>query len=397
MKKTKYIFLIIIFAFVLTGCETHKEISDLGMVSAMGIEKKDNKYLISVQVANIKKSTKMGTDNSSKVTLYTGTGNTCFEAIREVSTKSSKKLYFPHIKIIVIDDDIINENPEEIVDFFARDNEGNMNAYILVSKENTPSEILSTITAFEDVPAEYIYNSIMLSEDAYGNTHILKFDDYIDYLIRPGIDPVFTKISLTNDSNEKNNTETLNSIDLSSYISLGNILVFDKNNKLVELSEEESIAFNIINAKASNSIITLKCNNVDSYYTLELMNNKSSINFDSNKSNINIDLDLTYSISDYNCDKSLLNNDNIKEIKKDISKKLKENINDLLKKSIEYESDFIGFGPIARSTDKNYFDFQKNNWSKEGLPKIRFDTSIKIKLENRGDLINVIKKEGKYE
>ncbi len=397
MEKIKYIFLIIIFIFVLTGCETHKEISDLGMVSAMGIEKKDDKYLISVQVANIKKSTKMGTDNSSKVTLYTGTGNTCFEAIREISTKSSKKLYFPHIKIIVIDDDIINENPEEIVDFFARDNEGNMNAYILVSKENTPSEILSTIAAFEDVPAEYIYNSIMLSETAYGNTHILKFDDFINYLIRPGIDPIFTKISLTSDNNIKNNTETLNSINLSSYISLGNLLVFDKNNKLVELTKEESIAFNIINSKESNSIITLKCSSNDSYYTLELMNNKSSIDFDPKKNNINIYLNLTYSISDYNCGKSLLNKDNLKIIKNNISNKLEKDINTLLKKSIDYESDFMGFGLIVRSTDKNYFDFKNKNWSKEGLSKIKFNINIKINLENRGDLINIIKKEGKYE
>ena len=80
MKIIKYIIIITLF-IILTGCETHKEISDLGMVSAMGIEKINNKYLISVQVANIKKSTKMGTDNSSKVTLYTGTGNTSFEAI----------------------------------------------------------------------------------------------------------------------------------------------------------------------------------------------------------------------------------------------------------------------------------------------------------------------------
>ncbi len=397
MKKIKYIFLIVIFTFILTGCETHKEISDLGMVSAMGIEKKDNNYLISVQVANIKKSTKMGTDNSSKVTLYTGTGNTCFEAIREISTKSSKKLYFPHIKVIIISDDIINENPEEIVDFFARDNEGNMNAYILISKENTPSEILSTITSFEDVPAEYIYNSIMLSETTYGNTRVLKFDDFINYLIRPGIDPIFTKISLTSDNNIKNNTETLNSINLSSYINLGNLLVFDKNNKLAELTKEESIAFNIINGKSSNSIITLKCNNNDSYYTLELMNNKSNIDFDPKKGNMNIDLNLTYSISDYNCGKSLLNKDNIKIIKNDVSKKLEKNINTLLKKSVDYESDFIGFGLIVRSTDKNYFDFENKNWSKEGLSKIKFNTNIKIDLENRGDLINIIKKEGKYE
>lgn len=397
MKKIKYFILIVFFLSILTGCETHKEISDLGMVSAMGIEKISDKYLVSVQVANIKKSTKMGTDNSSKVTLYTGNGNTPFEAIREISTKSSKKLYFPHIKIIILSDEIINDNTEEIIDFFTRDNEGNMNAYILVSTQNTPSEILSTITAFEDVPAEYIYNAINLNENTYGNTHILKFDDFINYLIKTGIDPVFTKISLTSDNKDKNNTETLNAINLSSYINLGNILVFNKDNKLVELSKEESIAFNLINGKSSNSIITLKCDNSNSYYTLELMNNKTNIDFKSEQDKININLNLTYSISDYNCKKSLLDDNNVKKIKNNISNEIKNNINSLLNKSVDYESDFIGFGNIIKSTNKNYFDFKNKNWSKEGLSKIKFNTTIKVNLENRGDLINIIKKEGKYE
>lgn len=398
MKKIKYLILIITFIFVLTGCETHKEISDLGMVSAMGIEKKDNEYFISVQVANIKKSTKMGTDNSSKVTLYTGSGKTPFEAIREISTKSSKKLYFPHIKIIILSDEIINDNTEEIIDFFTRDNEGNMNAYVLVSTQNTPSEILSTITAFEDVPAEYIYNSITLSEASYGNTRTLLFEDFVNFLIKPGIDPSFTKVSLSSDNKDKNNTETLNAINLSSYINLGNILVFNKDNKLVELTKDESISFNLINGKGLNSIITLNCsNNKNNYYTLELMNNSSKIKFNSKKDEINIDLNLTYSISDFNCETSLLNNDNIKKIEKEIESKIKNNINSLLNKVTEYQSDFIGFGTLVKSKDKNYFDFENKDWNKDGLSNIKFKTNVKVSLENRGDLINIVKKEGKYE
>ena len=216
-------------------------------------------------------------------------------------------------------------------------------------------------------------------------------------LIKPGIDTSFTKISLSSDSKDKNNTETLNAINLSSYINLGNILVFNKDNKLVELSEEESVAFNLINGKSSNSIITLKCDNNDSYYTLELMNNSYNIKFNSKKDEINIDLKLTYSISDFNCETSLLNNDSIKKIEKEIENKIKNNINSLLNKVIEYQSDFIGFGTLVKSKDKNYFDFENNDWNKDGLSNIKFKTNVKVSLENRGDLINIVKKEGKYE
>ena len=394
MKIIKFVIITTLF-IILIGCETHREISDLGMVSAMGIEKIDNKYLISVQVANIKKSTKMGTDNSSKVTLYKGTGKTSFEAIRDVSNKSSKKLYFPHIKLIILSDEIINENPKQIIDFFTRDNEGNMNAYILVSVENKPSEILSTITSFEDVPAEYIYNSLLLSKDNYGNTNVLTFEDYVNYLIKAGIDPTFTKISLTNSKKIKNNTEILNEIELPTYIKLGNILVFN-NKKLTELNEEESMALNLLKNNSSNSTISLKCDN-NKYYTLELANSSSKIEFNSKKDEISINLNLTYNISEYNCSENLLDNQNLNNIKDNISNKIKYNVNSLTKKQIEYKSDFIGFGEIIKSKNKGYFDFNNKNWMIEGLPKLKYKINIEIKLEDKGDLLNRIKKEGKYE
>ena len=394
MKIVKFVIITTLF-IILTGCETHREISDLGMVSAMGIEKIDNKYLISVQVANIKKSTKMGTDNSSKVTLYKGIGKTSFEAIRDVSNKSSKKLYFPHIKLIILSDEIINENPKQIIDFFTRDNEGNMNAYILVSTKNKPSEILSTITSFEDVPAEYIYNSLLLSKDNYGNTNVLTFEDYVNYLIKAGIDPTFTKISLTNNKKIKNNTEILNEIELPTYIKLGNILVFN-NKKLTELTEEESMVLNLLKNNSSNSTISLKCDN-NKYYTLELANSSSKIDFNSKKDEISINLNLTYNISEYNCSENLLDNQNLNNIKDNISNKIKYNVNSLIKKQIEYKSDFIGFGEIIKSKNKGYFDFNNKNWMKEGLPKLKYKINIEIKLEDKGDLLNRIKKEGKYE
>lgn len=394
MKIVKFVIITTLF-IILTGCETHREISDLGMVSAMGIEKIDNKYLISVQVANIKKSTKMGTDNSSKVTLYKGIGKTSFEAIRDVSNKSSKKLYFPHIKLIILSDEIINENPKQIIDFFTRDNEGNMNAYILVSTKNKPSEILSTITSFEDVPAEYIYNSLLLSKDNYGNTNVLTFEDYVNYLIKAGIDPTFTKISLTNNKKIKNNTEILNEIELPTYIKLGNILVFN-NKKLTELNEEESMVLNLLKNNSSNSTISLKCDN-NKYYTLELANSSSKIDFNSKKDEISINLNLTYNISEYNCSENLLDNQNLNNIKDNISNKIKYNVNSLIKKQIEYKSDFIGFGEIIKSKNKGYFDFDNNDWMKEGLSKLKYKINIETKLEDKGDLLNRIKKEGKYE
>ncbi len=157
------------------------------------------------------------------------------------------------------------------------------------------------------------------------------------------------------------------------------------------------MAFNLINGKGLNSTISVSCNNDDKYYTLELMNNSSKIEFKTKDDKFNINLNLTYSISEFNCEKSLLNRDNIKKIELEIENKIKNNIDNVLNKSIEYQSDFIGFGEIVKSKDKKYFDFNNNNWSKDGLSKLIFKTNVKVDLVKRGNLLDIIKKEGKYE
>ena len=156
------------------------------------------------------------------------------------------------------------------------------------------------------------------------------------------------------------------------------------------------MALNLLKNNSSNSTISLKCDN-NKYYTLELANSSSKIEFNSKKDEISINLNLTYNISEYNCSENLLDNQNLNNIKDNISNKIKYNVNSLTKKQIEYKSDFIGFGEIIKSKNKGYFDFNNKNWMIEGLPKLKYKINIEIKLEDKGDLLNRIKKEGKYE
>lgn len=388
MKK---IIIIIFSLFLLTSCASHQEINDLGIVSALGIEKNNNEYIVSAQLVNTKKISE-NPNSASNVITFIEKGDTIFETLRKITTKSSRKLYFAHMKLIIIDDSILNENPLDIVDFLARDSESMLNFIVLASVEDKPSDILETLTPFEEIPAEYILKSVKESERSFGNTFLLTFDEYINDLVSQEKNLSFTKIKLTKESKIKNNLDSLKT-STSNYIELGNILVFNENKKLTELSFNESNSFNIMSNNTINGIITLPCDN-NKFYTLEIMNSKSSWDFKEKDKIFTFNTNITISVSNYSCKDDLIKSQTIEKIKNQTKEYLENNNNQVLKLSQKYNNDFLGIGGFIKSKNKNYFDFKKDNWNKNGLNKLKLVSKVNVNYEKRGNLLNVIKEKG---
>ncbi len=395
MKKIFFLFL---FILLMSGCKdgSNIEINKLGIVSALGVEKEGDEYILTAQIINIKKNTEQGVSETSDVITYTQRGRTIFEAARKITLNSSKKLYFTHMKLVIVDDSILNSNPHDLVDFFSRDSESMLNFYILASTEDKPDDILKTLTPFENIPAEYIVEVLKVSETNYGVTYLMTFEQYLDDLITEGVDPAFTKISLTSKDEKKNEKESLNSSELSSYIKLGNILVFDENEQLIELTEDESAVYNMIKNTAKNSVLTFTCKNEKYYYSVELLNEDVKVKFNEKKSAINFDINIVASISDYNCEEELLKDGTLDYLKKSMAKKLKYDMDLLFNKSLKYKSDFLGTGLHIKAYHKNYFDFKKGSWSEEGFLNVSLDANVKAELEKRGNLFDRVKEKEKY-
>lgn len=391
MRKIVTIILVL-FLFLLTGCDSHQDMNELGIVSALGVEFKDDEFILSAQLVNIKKSSETGGNSSSNVVTFVGNGKTLFECLRSITTKSSKKLYFAHLKMIIFDDSVLEGKENEIIDFFTRDGESMINYFIFASTDTPPSEILQTVTPFEEIPALYIVKLLKTSEKSYGNTYSFTFENYLDNLTTIGKTASFTKISLNKSATDETDSTDALKTTKSDFIELGNILVYDKSKKLTELSVPLSLSFDLLNNNIINPIITLPCNN--SYYTSEVMSSRTSMNFKEKENKLIFNTNITLSISDYGCEYNLLEKENIKKLENDIKDYLEKQNNELLKLSQEYNNDFIGIGLFIKANYPNYFNFDKNDWSKEGLTKLKLKSIVNVNFEKRGNILNIVKKKG---
>ena len=97
MKKIKII-LILVITILISGC-SYKELNDLAIASALGIDYQNNEYIISAQIMELKKQEK---EDTSSALIYLGKGKTISEALRNISLKYPNYLYLGHLELIII-------------------------------------------------------------------------------------------------------------------------------------------------------------------------------------------------------------------------------------------------------------------------------------------------------
>lgn len=160
MKKKFLLLLLIVTSSGLTGCWNMREVNDLGVCVAVGVDIIEDELLeVTVQVLVPRRLAQEGYEDNAVVT-YSTTGRTTFEVFRKITTISSRKIYLGHIQFIVLGEGIAKKGILETVDFFERDHEFRRQALVLVAKDTSAREILETGSVIELIPAVHIAKAI---------------------------------------------------------------------------------------------------------------------------------------------------------------------------------------------------------------------------------------------
>ncbi|WP_152966062.1 hypothetical protein [Pseudobacteroides cellulosolvens] len=98
MKKLRIILAIFVFLNILPliGCWDMREINEIGLVTAVAVDKGtgNNKYSVTVQIANPTSENTSGSESKAKSTVWIGSkeGASLFDATRELVKISSRRI-----------------------------------------------------------------------------------------------------------------------------------------------------------------------------------------------------------------------------------------------------------------------------------------------------------------
>lgn len=97
MKRISALILLnLAVSLLLSGCWSRRELNDLAIAVAAGVDKVGDRYRLSVQVAIPGQvASKKAGSSQAPATLYTAEGDTLFEAARRMTQISPRKIYFP--------------------------------------------------------------------------------------------------------------------------------------------------------------------------------------------------------------------------------------------------------------------------------------------------------------
>ena len=141
MKKLLLLLISIIYLVFLTACWDYKEIEEVALVSAIAIDIDDNtgQYIVNVEIIDVEEGPAGPLFIPSLIEIR---GETIYDAIRNMISLTTKKLYFAHTPLLVVSQEYAKEGLIPILDWLSRHQESRLTISIYVSKEDTAKEVL---------------------------------------------------------------------------------------------------------------------------------------------------------------------------------------------------------------------------------------------------------------
>lgn len=391
--KIKNKLCVLLIIFLLTGCNNYRELNDLAITTAFGIDKVEDGYKMVFQVINTKKTS--STDNNfgnPKIIIYEQTGKTTQEAARKIVLESPKRIYANHAILLIIDENIAKEDISDVLDLLFRDAESRKQYVVLISHGSTSKEILQTLTPLEGVNAQDIFKSLITDSHYYGMSENITLESVMETLINKEKEITLPSIKLIGNKEEGPLKENIETSNTSAKVILGEMAVFKNNKLLGYATSEESIALSYIRNTIDNTVVTLECpNNKEKYFSIELIGVNTKKKAKKDKLEISLNITGNGTITEIYCDYDLEKPKTINILEKHVEKHINSQIkNSIISLNEKYESDIYDFRELFYKTNPKFYKTIKDDYYEKFFNNIKIDVKTDINLVKKGTITRVI-------
>ncbi|XQY93132.1 Ger(x)C family spore germination protein [Metabacillus sp. HB246100] len=380
----KIVFIMMVFS-LLTGCWSRKELTDLAIVSAMGIDKVDEQYILTVQVINPGDIAGKTLTTRVAVSTYKVTGKSIIEAIRKLTKNAPRKLYFAHLRLLVIGEKLAREGISNSLELISRDHEFRTDFYILVAQDHPSSAILNVLTPIEKNPANKVFNTIEVSLKNWAPTAGVKLDELINNLTATGTNPVLTGIIIKGNEHISGDLDNVEEIPSAATLTLGDICIFKKDQLIGWLDQEESKGYNYIkdNIESTVAVVDWKGGKI----SIEILNSTTKHNVkitNSGKPKIIIDVQPEAQIAEVQGDIDLTKEEEILEVEKLVNARGNMVVTRAIQRAQEYKSDVFGLGELIHRKHPKLWKTLEKTWHDEGFTDLDYEVNFHTTIRRVG-------------
>ncbi|MGI1660462.1 MAG: Ger(x)C family spore germination protein [Desulfitobacterium sp.] len=324
----------LLLANLLTGCWDKRELNTLAIVQAIGIDLTED-GLVSLSVQILKPSELKG-GGGKAVWVVTSTGETIFDAIRNASLQTDRRLFHPHNKVIVVGEETAKKGLKPLLDFLTRDAESRGSTYVFVAKGKA-LDILKGEHEQEKNPAqalEHLADTSGLASNLPKRTLkdlFMVLGSKTSSLVLPGL-KILTK-------NDEGTTKKM--------LVLDNTAVFKHDQLVGWFTHEESRGVLwVLNEVHTGTIVVNSPLAEDKYVSLEISQTATRLKpeITENKLSITIEVKEEGNLGEQMSDVNLTTPENFSELEKRQTAAIRDDIMTAVTKAQTWGVDLFGFG-----------------------------------------------------
>jgi germination protein, Ger(x)C family len=359
---------IIISLVMLPGCWSRKELNELAIVMALGVDLHEKGFMVSAQVMNSGSigTQKENTFGSLPVVTYKATGATVPDALQRMLSSAPRVMYLSHIRVLVLGEDLARKGISDVLDFAARNHQLRDDFFLLVAKDSTAEEILEIITPFEHIPASSIYSSIMVANKKWAATGRVTLKKFITELERGGSNPILSGVQMRGNVQTGTTVKNIQSTAPKTLLHHAGIAVFKRDRLVGWLNESSSKAVNYLLNDVDSTVGNIPCPGAEGSigYTIYGANSKYGVKLNgAGKPEFSVQMKIEANISAVQCTIDLSKASNMEEIGHALEDKFNTNLPKHVKEvQKQYGADIFGFGEELHRKYPEVWKKYRENW-----------------------------------
>ncbi len=369
VRKILFSLLIFLHPIMFTGCWNYREIDQMAVVAGVAIDKGTNeKFSITLETVEVG----MDKVTEHKSIIATIEGKTIFDAARHEISILGKKVYWSHAKVVIISREIAEEGIVQVLDWFNRDAETRGDIHILVSKEKTAKEILTTRGLTKEATS-LLLDDILTNEKSISNAPHVETWKLTNILTKKGVGTIAAAVDLKQVGEEKRPH-------------LMGTAIFKEQKLLGFIDGDETKDMLFVQNELKGGVLAVEdnINNSDLSVSLEIFKSRTRLEpvIKSGEIEMNVKVDTTVAIDEISGTQDVIEDDNRKKLEESAEKMLKNRIEKIIKKvQTDYGVDIFGFGAKLRENKPRVWNAIEDNWA-DTFKTLKVNVETKVHIKN---------------
>lgn len=407
MKKSLVIFIIFLLVFSPTSaaCWSRKEINQLAIVNAIGIDRIGEEFLITVQVNKPVRSAQIpggGGKEKKAYEVMEARGKTIMEAVNNLSL--SRVPFLAHANIIVLGKNYTQDGITSVLDSVSRTAKIQRTAYFLVA-DGMARDILEAEVGLADVPSLGIKDMIV-RRNIGPKIVDTRVKDFLKDYLSPTTQPIVARIALRKDPKNREDwgvRQSSESIeprkgevvekDVKS-IKFNGAAVFRQDKAVGWLTPNEVKGLFWLKEEVEGATVVVASpihrEELLSFSTLRARSRLKALEEQGGprilvniKAEFNLMGDSSY---------SKITNENVTTFEEELARTVADEVRNTIRRAQELNSDIFGFGEVLHRTYPRQWGEIKERWT-ELFPDLPVEVQVRADIRGRGIIAQPPRKE----